>query len=149
MASAHPLLVGYDGREESEIAFDLAIAEARQRGTSLIVLVVAGLPPDVADPLDPGGFGMGSFPEMTPDGPALIQPIMDAARRKLADSGVPGEVEWSLGDPATEIVRLAEEHEVETIVVGTHHHSALGRLLGTDVAAAVMRRASSDVLVAR
>jgi nucleotide-binding universal stress UspA family protein len=146
------LLVGYDGREESEIALDQALSEARARGTDLVVIVVGGIPVVAADPLDPGGMGMGMgmgvFPEMTPDGPVDIQPIMAAARRKLAASGVKGHVEWSLGDPAAEILRVADEHDAAAIIVGTHHHSAISRLVGDDVAATVMRRAHCDVVIA-
>ena len=48
-----------------------------------------------------------------------------------------------------EILRVADEHEAAVIVVGTHHHSALSRLFGEDVAATVTRRAHCDVVVAR
>jgi nucleotide-binding universal stress UspA family protein len=151
MSAAAPLLVGYDGREESEIALDQALSEAHARGTNLVVVVVGGIPVVAADPLDPTGMGMGMgvFPEMTPDGPVDIQPIMAAARRKLAASGVKGHVEWSLGDPAAEILRVADEHDAAVIIVGTHRHSAISRLVGDDVAGTVMRRAHCDVVIAR
>lgn len=151
MEAATPLLVGYDGRQESEIAFDEAVTEARTRGVGLVVLVVAGLPPEVVDPVQPGGMGMGlaAFPEMTPDGPVDIQPIMVRARERLAASGVDGRVEWSIGDPASEILRVADEVDACAIVVGTHHHSALERLFGGDIAASVVRHSRRDVVVAR
>lgn len=151
MAAPAPLLVGYDGREESEIAFDEAIAEARTRRVGLVVLVIAGLPPEVVDPVQPGGMGMGlaAFPEMTPDGPVDIQPIMTRAREKLAASGIDGRVEWSIGDPASEILRVADEVDACAIVIGTHHHSALERFFGGDVAKSVVHHAHRDVLVAR
>jgi len=150
MASG-PVLVGYDGREESELAVAEAVTEARSRGVGLVVLVVAGLPPEVVDPVQPGGMGMGlaAFPEMTPDGPVDIQPIMERARERLAASGVEGRVEWSIGDPAAEILRVADEVDASAIVVGTHHHSALERLFGGDITASVVRHARRDVVVAR
>jgi nucleotide-binding universal stress UspA family protein len=151
MDAAAPLLVGYDGREESEIAFDEALAEARTRGVGLVVLVVAGLPPELVDPVQPGGMGMGlaAFPEMTADGPVDIQPIMERARQKLAASGIDGHVEWSIGDPASEIMRVADEVDACAIVIGTHHHSALERFFGGDVAKSVLRHAHRDVVIAR
>jgi nucleotide-binding universal stress UspA family protein len=151
MQTPAPLLVGYDGREESEIAFAEAISEARARGVGLVVLVVAGLPPEVVDPVQPGGMGMGlgAFPEMTADGPVEIQPIMVRAREKLAASGVEGRVEWSIGDPAGEIMRIADEIDACAIVIGTHHHSALERFLGGDITKSVTRHAHRDVVVAR
>src|SRR5690242_969335 len=124
MDAAAPLLVGYDGREESEIAFTEAVKEARTRGVKLVVLVVSGLPIEVIDPVQPGGMGMGlaAFPEITPDGPVEIEPIMRRAREKLAASGIDGHVEWSIGDPASEILRVADEIDACAIVIGTHHH---------------------------
>jgi nucleotide-binding universal stress UspA family protein len=151
MASGAPLLVGYDGREESEVAFAEALSEARTRRVSLVVLVVAGLPPEVVDPVQPGGMGMGvaAYPEMTPDGPVDIQPIMVRAREKLAASGIEGHVEWSIGDPAAEILRVADEVDACAIVIGTHHHTALERFFGGDVTKSVVRHAHRDVVVAR
>jgi len=149
MSESAPVLVGFDGREESEIAFAEAVSEARTRGVGLVVLVVAGLPPEVGDPLLPGGIGVGAFPEITPDGPVEIEPLVKRAREKLEATGLEGRVEWSLGDPASEIVRIADEVDACAIVVGTHHHSALSRFFGGDVAASVVRHAHRDVVVAR
>jgi len=144
-----PLVVGYDGRDESEVALDLALEEAGVRNVDVLVLVVAPLPIDTVNPLDPNEIGYSTLPEMTADGPVTVKPIVDAARRKLEASGVHGAVEWTFGSPASEIVRVADERDACAIVVGTHHHSALGRLFGTDVAASVMRHARRDVVVAR
>jgi nucleotide-binding universal stress UspA family protein len=151
MEAPAPLLVGYDGREESEVAFAEAVTEAKTRGVNLVVLVVAGLPPEVIDPVQPGGIGIGlaAFPEMTPDGPIEIQPIIERAREKLAASGVDGRVEWSIGDPAAEILRVADEVDACAIVIGTHHHSALERFFGGDITKSVVRHAHRDVVVAR
>jgi nucleotide-binding universal stress UspA family protein len=151
MDTAKPVLVGYDGRAETEVAFAEAVAEARARSTGLVVLVVAGLPPGIVDPVQPGGMGMGlaAFPEMTADGPVEIQPIMARAREKLAASGLEGRVDWSIGDPAAEILRVADEIDASAIVIGTHHHSALERLFGGDVTGSVVRHAHRDVVVAR
>jgi nucleotide-binding universal stress UspA family protein len=151
MAASAPVLVGYDGREESEIAFDQAVSEARTRGVPLVALVVAGLPPEVIDPVQPGGIGVGlaAYPEMTPDGPIEIQPIMARAKEKLAASGVDGRVEWSIGDPAAEIIRVADEVDACAIVIGTHHHTALERFFGGDITKSVVRHAHRDVVVAR
>jgi nucleotide-binding universal stress UspA family protein len=144
-----PLVVGYDGRDESEVALDLALEEAGVRQVDVLVLVVAPLPVDAVNPLDPNEIGYSTLPEMTEDGPVTVKPIVEAARRKLAASAVRGTVEWTFGSPASEILRVADERDACAIVVGTHHHSALGRLLGADVAASVVRHAHRDVVVAR
>jgi nucleotide-binding universal stress UspA family protein len=144
-----PLVVGYDGREESEIALDRALEEASQRHVSVLVLVVAQIPIDAVNPVDPTDMGLGTVHMMGPDGPIEIQPILAAARRKLEASGVQGKVIWAMGSPASEILRAADENDATAIVVGTHHHSAIARFLGGDVAATVVRAAHHDVIVAR
>lgn len=143
-----PLLVGYDGRHESELALDRALTEAELRHVPVLILVVAQIPIDAVNPVDPTDMGVGTFHLLTADGPIEIQPILAAARRKLEASGVEGTVTWSMGTPASEILRAADENDASAIVVGTHHHSALARFLGGDVAATVVRAARHDVIVA-
>ena len=53
------------------------------------------------------------------------------------------------GDPATEILRLAEDVEADLILVGTHGRVGVKRLLMGSVAEAVMREARCPVLVMR
>jgi len=147
--SIGPLVVGYDGRDESEKAFDEAVREAGRRGATLAIVVVAPIPAGPADPFDPAYVGVGVIQPIPPEGPVEIQPILEEARRRLEAAPVEGTVEWSLGDPAIEILRVAQERRASAIVVGTHHHSALGRLFGTDTAANLVSAADCDVLVAR
>jgi nucleotide-binding universal stress UspA family protein len=147
MAESTPLVVGYDGSPPSAKALDRGFAEAKERATSIVVVVVAGIQYGSIDPLDPMS-GIAAVPPIPEAGPVEIQPILELAREKLAAAGVEGRVEWSLGDPATEIVRIARETDAKTIVVGNHHHSALGRFFGTDTAAELERHAEFEVLVA-
>lgn len=53
------------------------------------------------------------------------------------------------GDPATEIVRVADEEACDAIVIGSHGRSGLGRLLIGSVADAVLRKATCPVLVVK
>ena len=54
-----------------------------------------------------------------------------------------------MGDPATEIVRIAEEEQAELIVLGTHGRTGLSRILMGSVAEAVVRHAPCPVLIYR
>ncbi|MBC7541664.1 MAG: universal stress protein [Candidatus Sericytochromatia bacterium] len=53
------------------------------------------------------------------------------------------------GDPATTIVQVAGDRDVDAIVVGNHGRSALERLVMGSVATAVVNHATCPVLVLR
>lgn len=53
------------------------------------------------------------------------------------------------GDPAEQIVKLADREQVESIVIGTHDHSRLARLLGGSVAERLLRTAHCPVIAYR
>jgi nucleotide-binding universal stress UspA family protein len=141
------IVVGYDGREDT--ALDEAIREAKESGARVVAIVVGNLP-IATDPYGLGG-GMGFEPmaSIPEGGPAELQPILVAARERLTAAGVDGDAVWGIGDPASEIVRVAEETKATRIVVGHHHHSALGKFFGADTDARIQSAAGCDVTVAR
>jgi nucleotide-binding universal stress UspA family protein len=51
------------------------------------------------------------------------------------------------GDPATELLRYAEQAKIELLVLGLRRHYGLGRLLGGGVALKVLRGATCSVLI--
>jgi universal stress protein A len=62
---------------------------------------------------------------------------------------IPKARRWlELGNPGAEIARIAEEHGVDLIVLGSHGRSGLALLLGS-TANAVLHRARCDVLAVR
>ncbi len=54
-----------------------------------------------------------------------------------------------VGEPATEITRVAEENGVDQIVMGTHGHGAVGSLLIGSVAQRVVHLAKVPVLLVK
>jgi universal stress protein A len=70
--------------------------------------------------------------------------------RKFADELlIPEERQWfELGSPKSEIVRVAEEHQVDLIVVGSHGRHGLSLLLGS-TSNGVLHHAKCDVLAVR
>jgi type IV pilus assembly protein PilB len=76
------------------------------------------------------------------------------AKERLADLLPPEKVmklacRWDVreGSPAKQIVRYAEENAVDLIVLGTHDRGGLGRLVGQDVPADVLKTAPCPVMV--
>jgi nucleotide-binding universal stress UspA family protein len=59
---------------------------------------------------------------------------------------VPYEHRLVTGDPAAEIVRVADDEHVDMIVLGSHGRSGLRRLLMGSVAEVVVRKAPCPVL---
>ena len=57
--------------------------------------------------------------------------------------------EWIQGEPPTVLVQYARKQEIDLIVMGTHGHTGLNRVLMGSVAEAVVRRAECPVLTIR
>lgn len=116
------------------LAFRLASSLARDYGARLLVLHVIEPPPVQG--------GMGVFMP-----PAEID--RDLLQEKLAlefrDPQVLVEHRLAEGDPATEIIRVADEVQADVIVMGTHGRSGAGRLFIGSVAEKVVRAAACPV----
>ena len=83
----------------------------------------------------------------------LTEELMGAARKRLAkmadEMNVPENRQWlEIGSPKLEIVRIAEENEVDLIVVGSHGRHGFALLLGS-TANGVLHHATCDVLAVR
>ena len=144
-----PLLVGYDGRDPSRLALDRAFEEAKLRGTTVTVLVVGQLFYETVNPYDPGMIDVGMIQPVPEEGPLEIQPILKEARELVAQSGVEGTVEWSVGDPVTEILDAARRADASAIVIGSHPHGAFARLIGADTSEEIIHEAPCEVIVVR
>jgi nucleotide-binding universal stress UspA family protein len=142
------IVVGYDGAERSSKALDRAIDEARKDRAQLVVVAVAEMP---LNPEGPQNFGTldDSPARMIPlVEPAELEPVLAEAKERVESAGLTGEYMWAAGDPANEIVEAAKDRGAELIVIGSHHHGLLARILGPDVATQVKRDAGCDVIVA-
>lgn len=142
------IVVGYDGEAPASRALDRAIEEARKSRAQLLVVAVAEMP---LNPEGPQNFGTldDSPARMIPlVEPAELEPALAEARERVDAAGLTGEYMWSAGEPASAIVGAARERGAELIVIGSHHHSWLARVLGPDVATQVKRSAGCDVIVA-
>jgi nucleotide-binding universal stress UspA family protein len=137
------ILVGFDDTEYSRRALSRALEIARAFGAGLVVASVAPLMAGVgrsAGPVDPTSDETEHERQLevaesivnTPDGggPAVAAEYVEA-----------------VGDPVDTLVSLAEEHDVDLIVLGTHEPSLLARIFGQSVSSSVAAHTHRDVLI--
>jgi len=133
--NAHKILFPTDLSPASEFCLQQATDLARARGATLLIC-------HVEEP--PLAYGGGELYYGLPVEQRDLRTALEAV--VPTHSAVPFEHRLRSGDPASEIVRLAEEEAVELIVLGTHGRTGLKRLLMGSVAEAVVRRATCPVL---
>lgn len=83
----------------------------------------------------------------------LTDDLLDAAKKRLAklaeQLGVPESECWmEVGSPKYEIIRIAKDHDIDLIVVGSHGRHGLALLLGS-TANGVLHHAHCDVMAVR
>ena len=94
-------------------------------------------------PVEPGTQALATIEEFGSRDEAEAQ-----LAERAAQAGVPGpRPTVRAGDPATEICAVADEHDVDVIVVGSHDKTMLRRLIDPSVAASVVRDTHRPVLV--
>lgn len=116
----HQILVAFDGTEESFRALEQAADAAEAAGLGLDVITV--LPPVVDAP--------------------------EQALRYLKDRGIEAMIHTPVGDPATQIARVADDGAVRTIYLG-RREGTVGRALGPSVSRRIALHAPVNVLIAR
>ena len=133
------ILFATDFSDTADAALAEAAAVAREHGAKLLILHVQG--PLVA-------YAM--------TGPCYMVPETESDRLKEALSRIvpPGqglvcEHLLVMGDPASEIVRIARDEQTDMIVMGSHGRRGLNRLLLGSVAETVLRHAPCPVLIYR
>jgi nucleotide-binding universal stress UspA family protein len=130
------ILHATDFSDSSKCAFRLACSLAGRFGARLIVLHVA-VRPTVA-------FGHGVMPPDPEECEEYLQECLHCMR--AGDPTLKLERRLVEGEPAAEILRVAEETKCDLIVIGTHGRTGLGRLLMGSVAEEVLRKADCPVL---
>ena len=128
MVPVQTILVAYD--DPSSETLGRAADYAEQLGATLVVT-------NVAPPKDPS-------PE---DSERLARERLEQARAYLEGRGLRAELIPTRGAPADAIVRLAQERNVDLIVVGSRHKRFFERLVEGSVNQDVLRSAGGDVLV--
>lgn len=130
------VLVGFDGSDGGRDALELTRVMAEATGAR--VLVVAVIP-----------YGPLPVPyEMLDEEEAeTAQPLFEDARERLGEIEVETRA-FGGGSPAGVINDLAEKESVDSIVVGSPHRGAVGRVVIGSVADGLLHGAPCEVMVA-
>ncbi|HLI28398.1 MAG TPA: universal stress protein [Chloroflexota bacterium] len=143
-AAVGPVVVGLDGSPLAEAALAPAAQLAAWLDSGLVLA-------QVVEPIVP----------VVTDGAAYVPPFdeeaeLAAARQYLssliADPRLAGrlaEVVAEVGDPATMLVRVADERQAAALALATHGRTGLARIVLGSVAIAVVQRADVPLLVYR
>lgn len=134
------IVVGYDETEAAK----RALARAAELATAFNAKVIVT---SVAQVLVGAAAARGIGPLDPVDPPELHREELKHAAAFLGERDIDAEYSVALGDPATEILKLAESRGADLIVVGTREARLLERLIDPSVSGAVQRRAHCDVLI--
>lgn len=140
------IVVGFDFSELGKLALAeaLGLASLNQR-TVLHILGVL----DASEGLGPVRPERKSDDETTEQVQAEIKVVLEETIQKYDPSRFRFYIHARIGEPAEEIIRLADEAHADLIVIGTHGRSGIERLLLGSVSERVVRHAGCPVLVMR
>lgn len=134
------ILLGYDGSESADRALEFATTLARTFTAELHVVAVVR-PPEVGDDVETLAVVESSRHR--------YEKLLRAVREKLANEAIKTEFHVVVGHPAEQLVRYAEAHGIDHIVVGHRGHTLFERWLIGSVARQVIAYAHCAVTVVR
>lgn len=134
------ILVAYDGSLQAQKAFDFGLEMAARYSASITVLSIAR-PPE-----PPAVVELMAALEHATD---YYESHFVKMRKKAEDSGVHVDFEMRVGHPAEQIVSLADEWKIDSIVMGHRGESLLQKWLVGSVAKRVLSYAHCTIIVVR
>lgn len=133
---AKKILFPTDFSHTGDAALEMATSLARDTGATLMIAHVEEAPNVYAG----GEFYYGIPNPPTEELRRMLEEV------KPTDPEVKYEHRLLTGDPASTIVRLADEEDVDLIVMGTHGRTGIIRVLMGSVAEVIVRRAKCPVV---
>lgn len=135
------LLLPVDGSDSSKRAAEFVASHAAGVDEVHLLNVQHSLPGDVSTFVNADEIKRYHLEEAEKE--------LKAAKAVMERAGVALKTHVLVGDPAETIARLAEEHHVDQIVMGTHGRSGLSGMLMGSVAAKTLHLAKVPVLVVK
>lgn len=134
------ILLGFDGSASAERALDFALDLARQYGAELHVLAAAR-PPDLGTEVEAEAVIEQELRH--------YRSVLASVEERLRSGPVKAHCELVVGHPTEQLLRYAETHGIDHIVVGNRGRSLFERLLLGSVARQVMAHSPCNVTVVR
>jgi nucleotide-binding universal stress UspA family protein len=146
-----PLAFADDGSNSARHAETVFTRWPIFAGLPVSVVTVAEVAVPVAAGFTPGLYDqvLESYTRSVDDARAEVQEEARSEAHRLDDAGLVATPIALEGDPATEIVKFATDHDIATIVMGTRGHTGLARLILGSTARNVLLHAPCSVLVVR
>lgn len=130
------IMVGHDGSSHADEALRFA-GELATRAGGEVIVAYATPTSVVVDDSDAGGV-------VAPHG---LHETVDGWCEPLREAGLEPRIVVLDGDPRTELLNAAHDHNADLLVVGTRGHRAVARLLIGSVAASLIRHNDIPVTV--
>ena len=132
------LLVAYDETDGSKRALERAVEIAKTFGAKVVVTSVVPLVRTTvrsSGPVDPA------------DTPQMHLDELEHADAYLEEQGLDAELFPASGDPASAIVKIADDVEADLVIVGTREPKLVDRIMRHSVSQQVARQVHRDLLI--
>lgn len=138
------VLVPVDGSEQARTALEYALEEFAEETVTIL---------HVIDPREFNAYGgvegWIDVDDLREQRRAQAEKLLENARKRAEERGLTVETEVATGKGARVIIKYAEEHGTDHIVMGSHGRSGISRVLLGSVAEKVVRRSPVPVTIVR
>lgn len=143
------LLVPLDGSEGSEASLPWAIKLAEDRSLSIMLARVVEYPHMATESWGPGAATVDLYEEVLEAEKEGAADYLQGLRERLQYCGVSIETMVVCGSPAVALLDLVDQLGVEAVVIASHGHSGLRRLVLGSVAHQLLAHATAPVFLVR
>jgi nucleotide-binding universal stress UspA family protein len=145
------ILVPIDGSPQADQALDYALNMPDVAITVLTVINPFDIDPEKPGYQSPSGrAGMPGYSEEWYESvKSEVENLHEHARKRATDRDIPFKSETNFGLAARKIVKYAEEHDIDHIIMGTHGRSDPTRILLGSGSETVARRSPVTVTIVR
>ncbi|HEY2388904.1 MAG TPA: universal stress protein [Candidatus Binatia bacterium] len=141
------ILVALDGSPLAEAIVEPVRVFSTRLGADIVLCHVVAVPEAAPDQTTPAAAQ--AIDLVVTRERKCAESYLESTAQGLRDAGVTVRTVTAAGDPATEIVRLAEREGADFIAIATHGRSGIGRWLYGSVADAVLHSATTPIFLLR